>query len=145
MGIDTPLAVLSERPQNLFNYFKQLFAQVTNPPVDSLREDLVMSIETTIGSEQNLFEETPEHCHQVRLDSPTLSNEQLAALKEIKTGNIRSKTLSTLFKASSGREGMEKAIEALRKEAAKAVDHGISILTLSGRGVNKDKAAIPSV
>ena len=145
MGIDTPLAVLSERPQNLFNYFKQLFAQVTNPPIDPLREDLVMSIETTMGAEQNLFEETPEHCHQVRLDSPVLSNEQLAALKDIQAGNIRSRTLSTLFKASTGRDGMAKAIESLRKDAAKAVDDGVSILILSDRGVNKDQAAIPSL
>jgi glutamate synthase domain-containing protein 1 len=97
MGVDTPLAVLSNRPQNLFNYFKQLFAQVTNPPIDPLREDMVMSAETTIGSEQNLFEETAEHCHQVRLASPSLSNAQLAQLKELKSGKLFSRTLSTLY------------------------------------------------
>ena len=143
MGIDTPLAVLSNRPQNLFNYFKQLFAQVTNPPVDSLREELVMSIETTLGAEQNLFEETPEHCRQLRLESPMLSNEQLATLKEYRADGIRSKTLSILFRADSGKAGLEKAIETLQRESAKAVDDGHSILILSDRGVNLKDAAIP--
>jgi glutamate synthase domain-containing protein 2/glutamate synthase domain-containing protein 3 len=143
MGVDTPLAVLSNRPQNLFNYFKQLFAQVTNPPIDPLREDMVMSAETTIGSEQNLFEETAEHCHQVRLASPSLSNAQLAQLKELKSGKLFSRTLSTLYPASEGAQGLERALERLCAEASKAIEGGAQILILSDRGVNADRAPIP--
>ncbi len=148
MGIDTPLAVLSSRPQNLFNYFKQLFAQVTNPPIDPLREDLMMSVETTIGAEQNLFEETPEHCHQVKLESPTLTEKDMARLREIKTGNIRSKTISLLYKPAKGEANgmvLESAIERVCKEAAKAVEEGNAIVILSDRNPSKDLAAIPSL
>ncbi|MBI1979247.1 MAG: glutamate synthase large subunit, partial [Elusimicrobia bacterium] len=145
MGVDVPLAVLSERPQNLFNYFKQLFAQVTNPPIDPLREDLVMSIETTIGSEQNLFDENPLHCHQLKLDSPTLSNEQLAQIKEIQTGRIRSKTISTLFKAQDGANGLKSALDQICQSASQAVEDGFQILVLSDRGMNSEMAPIPSL
>ena len=145
MGIDTPLAILSNRPQNLFNYFKQLFAQVTNPPIDPLREDLVMSLETTLGSEQNLFEETPEHCLQLKLDSPTLSNEELAQIKEIKTGKILSRTIPILFKAKEGKNGLEKALEQCCQAASKAIEDGIQILILSDRNTNQEMAGIPSL
>src|SRR5438034_816879 len=102
MGTDTPLACLSDRAQLLFNYFKQLFAQVTNPPIDPIREELVMSLETTIGPEQNLFEETPLHCRQLHLKSPTLSNEQLAQVKALDDGHLRATTLPILFAKRSG-------------------------------------------
>ncbi len=145
MGIDTPLAVLSGRSQNLFNYFKQLFAQVTNPPIDPLREDLVMSLETTLGSEQNLFEETPLHCHQVQLASPTLSNEQLSQLKEIKVGKIRSKVISALFEKKEGEAGLEKALVKLCGQASRAVEEGAQILILSDRNTDAKKVPIPSL
>src|SRR5437764_8371009 len=99
MGTDTPLACLSDRPQLLFNYFKQLFAQVTNPPIDPIREELVMSLQTTIGSEQNLFQETPLHARQLQLKSATLSNEELAQVKEIDRPGLHTMTLPTLFRA----------------------------------------------
>ncbi|OGR83138.1 MAG: glutamate synthase subunit alpha [Elusimicrobia bacterium RIFCSPHIGHO2_01_FULL_64_10] len=145
MGIDTPLAVLSGKPQVLFNYFKQLFAQVTNPPVDSLREDMVMSVETTLGSERNLFDETPEHCRLIHLESPTLSDDQLGRLRECAANGIRSKTVSTLFTAAEGERGMKAAIERCRSEASRAVDDGFQILILSDRGAGPASAAVPSL
>ncbi len=145
MGIDTPLAVLSAKPQLLFNYFKQLFAQVTNPPVDPLREDMVMAIESTIGSERNLFDETPEHCHQIELDSPTLSEEELQKLKEVTVGTFRSQTVSSLFVAADGEKGLKKALDELCAAASKAVDAGCSIVIISDRGANEKMAAIPSL
>jgi len=113
MGTDTPLACLSDRPQLLFNYFKQLFAQVTNPPIDPIREELVMSVETAIGPEQNLFEETPLHCRQLTVKSPCLSNEQLAQVKELDDGHLRAITLPMLFPAGSGGEGLRAALDDL--------------------------------
>src|SRR5215813_2310706 len=106
MGTDTPLAVLSNKPQLLFNYFKQLFAQVTNPPIDPIREDLVMSSVTTLGPEQNLFDETPEHCHQLRLESPILTNAELAQLKEIRHGKLRAVTLPIRYRVADGGAGL---------------------------------------
>src|SRR5438874_5962896 len=102
MGTDTPLACLSDCPQLLFNYFKQLFAQVTNPPIDPIREDLVMSVKATIGSEQNLFDETPEHCHQLELESPVISNLDLQKIREVSAGTIRAHTLPAMFKIAEG-------------------------------------------
>ena len=102
MGNDTPLAVLSDRPNLLFNYFKQLFAQVSNPPLDAIREELVTSLEAFIGSEQNLFEETPEHCHQLRLQQPILTNAELEKVRNISYGNMRATTCSTLFDTQAG-------------------------------------------
>src|SRR5438477_9986526 len=98
MGTDTPLACLSDRPQLLFNYFKQLFAQVTNPPIDPIREELVMSLKATIGSEQNLFEETPRHCHQLELEAPVIGNADLAKIKALQLGALRAVTLPTLYR-----------------------------------------------
>ena len=121
MGTDTPLAVLSDKPQLLFNYFKQLFAQVTNPPIDPIREELVMSVETTIGPEQNLFDETPLHCAQLQLKSPTLTNEELAQVKALDDGPLRAITLPILFPAGSGGDGLRAALDALCEAAADAV------------------------
>jgi glutamate synthase domain-containing protein 2/glutamate synthase domain-containing protein 1/glutamate synthase domain-containing protein 3 len=145
MGTDTPLAALSERPQLLFNYFKQLFAQVTNPPIDPVREDLVMSIETTIGSEQNLFEETPLHCRQLHLESPILSNEELAQLKAVDRPGLRTLTLPILFSAGSGGEGLRVALDQLCRRASNAVAEGYTLLLLSDRGVSDRDIPIPSL
>ena len=145
MGIDTPLAVLSRRPHLLYNYFKQLFAQVTNPPVDSLREDLVMSVETALGSERNLFEETPDHCHQINLKSPSLTDAQIAQLKEIETGQITSETLPILFQRADGPPGLRTALEELCERASAAVLDGVHVLILSDRGSSKDLVPIPSL
>src|SRR5262249_59395983 len=105
MGTDTPLAVLSDRSPLLFNYFKQLFAQVTNPPIDPIREELVTSAETTIGSEQNLFDESPLHCRQLRLRQPLLTNEELEKVKRLSMPGLRAITLQAVFKVGDGEDG----------------------------------------
>ena len=145
MGNDTPLAVMSDRAQLLFAYFKQLFAQVTNPPVDPLREDLVMSVRTLLGAEQNLFDETPEHCHQLVLERPVITNAELQAIKDIDTGALKSAVLPTLFDIARRGAGLKDALDDLCGAAEKAVDEGFTILVLSDRGHNKDRAPIPSL
>src|SRR5215468_6624073 len=134
MGTDTPLACLSDRPQLLFNYFKQLFAQVTNPPIDPIREELVMSLQTTIGPEENLFDETPSHCRQLQLKSPILSNAQLAQVKALDDGHLRAVTLPIVFPAGFGGDGLRAALDNLCHAASKAVADGATILVLSDRG-----------
>jgi glutamate synthase domain-containing protein 2/glutamate synthase domain-containing protein 1/glutamate synthase domain-containing protein 3 len=145
MGTDTPLAVLSDRPQLLFNYFKQQFAQVTNPPVDPLREELVMSLKTMIGAEQNLFAETPEHAHLLQLEHPIIKTSELQAIKDLDFRGLRTKTLDTLFDVDKRGKGLEEALSALCADAEKAVDEGFSILVLSDRKHDKKSAAIPSL
>ena len=145
MGNDAPLAVLSDKNQLLFNYFKQLFAQVTNPPLDAIREDLVTSMEAFIGREQNLFEETPEHCHQLKLKSPIINAEDLEKIREIDSGEMRSVTLSVLFDACGGPGSLKSALDRLRAEATKAIRDGHCIIILSDRGVDSQHAPIPSL
>ncbi len=145
MGNDTPLAVLSDRPQLLFNYFKQLFAQVTNPPLDAIREEIITSMITTIGSEGNLLDETPEQCRLLRLDGPVISNAELAKIKQLDVPGLRSRTLSLLFSREDGAAGMERRLKELRTEAGRAIEEGIAILVLSDRGVDHDHVPIPSL
>ncbi|MBX5478590.1 MAG: glutamate synthase large subunit [Pyrinomonas methylaliphatogenes] len=145
MGNDTPVAVLSERPQLLYNYFKQLFAQVTNPPIDPIREEIVMSLADYIGKEGSLLEETPEQCHQLRLSSPILTNEELEKLRHVEHGDFRARTLSMLFDPETGPAGMEAALVSLCKQASRAVADGISIIILSDRGVDREHAPIPAL
>jgi glutamate synthase (ferredoxin) len=145
MGTDTPLAVLSDKPQNLFNYFKQLFAQVTNPPIDCIREEIVTSAETTIGSEKNLLKAQPESAHLIELKSPILTNEELARLRHINTPGYKSVTLPILYKIAEGAKGLEQAMECLFAAADKAIGDGINILILSDRGIDYANAAIPSL
>ncbi len=145
MGADTPLAVLSNKPQLLFNYFKQLFAQVTNPPIDPIREELIMSLRTTTGRQRNLFEESADHCRQLSLSQPILTNEELAKIREIDANGISSRTLSTLFPAASGSDGLLDALDRICKEALEAVADGVEILILSDRGVDANNAALPSL
>ena len=142
MGNDAPLAVLSDQNQLLFNYFKQLFAQVTNPPLDAIREELVTSLGAFIGSEQNLFEETPLHCRQLRLHSPIIENEDLARIKALDLPGLRAATLPTLFDPAVG---IRPALDELRRQATQAVEDGCSILVLSDRGVGPGRAPIPSL
>ena len=134
--------MLSDQNQLLFNYFKQLFAQVTNPPLDAIREELVTSLEAFIGSEQNLFEETPLHCRQLRLHSPIIENENLARIKALELPGLRAVTLSALFDPA---EGIRPALDRLRREASQAVADGYSIIVLSDRGVGPGRAPIPSL
>ena len=145
MGNDTPLAVLSERPQLVFNYFRQQFAQVTNPPVDSLRENLVMSMRTTLGAEQNLFDETPEHCHQLQLENPIITNAELRAIKDLDYRGLRTKTLDAVFPVEQHGAGLRDALESLCKSAEQAIDDGYSILVLSDRKHDNKLAPIPSL
>jgi len=145
MGNDAALAVLSPRPQLLFNYFKQLFAQVTNPPIDPIREDIVMSLETDIGREHNLLGESPEDCKLLHLPSPILSNAQLNFIKKLDRDGFRASVISTLFEAAKGPVEMDRALHAICKEAVKAVDEGATMIILSDRGVGRTHAAIPSL
>ncbi|MBI2890860.1 MAG: glutamate synthase large subunit [Nitrospirae bacterium] len=145
MGVDTPLAVLSNRPQLVFNYFKQLFAQVTNPPIDPLREDLVMSVRTTLGPERNLFEATPTHARHLRITSTTLSNEELERLKGIRAKGMRAEVLPILFPTAEGETGLERALEALCAAAARSVKAGVTHLILSDRGFGLERVPIPSL
>ncbi len=145
MGNDTPLAVLSDRPQLLYNYFKQLFAQVTNPPLDAIREEIITSMITTVGSEGNLLDESPEQCRLLRLEVPVISNADLAKIKGLNEPGIRSRTLSFLFPRAEGAAGMERRLKELRDEASRAIEEGVAILILSDRGVNHESVAIPSL
>ena len=141
MGNDTPLAVLSDRPQLLYNYFKQLFAQVTNPPLDAIREEII----TTIGSEGNLLDETADQCKLLRLEAPVINNGELAKIKQLDRPGIRSRTLSILFPRSEGAAGLERRLKELREEASQAIAEGIAILILSDRDVNHEQVPIPSL
>ncbi|MDD4821908.1 MAG: glutamate synthase large subunit [Bacteroidales bacterium] len=146
MGNDTPLAVLSNKPQRIFNYFRQQFAQVTNPPIDSIREELVMSLSLYIGAQEtNLLEASPDLCKMVRLQSPVISNLQLDLLKNLRYKGFRSKTLPLLFPLNEGAKGLEQAIDELCKQSEQAVDEAYNYIILSDRGVDKDHAPIPSL
>src|SRR5450432_4193785 len=143
MGTDTPLACLSDKPQPLFNYFKQLFAQVTNPPIDPIREEMVMSLISYIGSERNILEEAPENCHMLRLAHPLLSNRELEKLRRVSNRDLLATTLPALFRASDGEAGLKRALDELCQRASLAVKAGYSLMILSDRGVDKDYAPIP--
>ena len=149
MGTDTPLAVLSDRPQLLYNYFQQLFAQVTNPPVDAIREELIMSVDTTIGPEWNLLRPMPESAHQIKLKSPILKNEELAKLRQLdgsaQSRGFKSIVLPTLYNVREGGRGLEQAMDELRRRASEAIAGGHDIIILSDRGINHDRAAIPAL
>ncbi|HXR08966.1 MAG TPA: glutamate synthase large subunit [Candidatus Acidoferrum sp.] len=145
MGTDTPLAVLSNKPQLLYNYFKQLFAQVTNPPIDCIREELVTSAETTIGSERNLLKPKPMSCNLIELKTPILTNEEFAKLKHINQAGFKSFTLPILFKARDGEAALVKALDDLCSCASGAVESGANILVLSDRGVDPELAPIPAL
>ncbi|MCS7167733.1 MAG: glutamate synthase large subunit [Gemmatales bacterium] len=148
MGTDTPLAVLSNKPQLLYNYFKQLFAQVTNPPIDAIREEIIVSEETTLGAEGNLLDPQPESCRQVKLPIPILTEEELMKLQALDGRNpwrFKARTLRMLYRAESGGKGLERALEDLCTQADQAIREGCDILILSDRGVCREWAAIPAL
>ena len=145
MGTDTPLAVLSDRPRLLYDYFKQLFAQVTNPPLDAIREELITSMESTIGPERNLLRPEPESCRQISVRYPIIDNSQLAKLRHIRVKGFSAVTLPMLFRAVDGAAGLERALEDLNTQAAQAVAAGYTILILSDRGVSNELAPVPSL
>jgi len=143
MGTDIPLAVLSDRPQVLFNYFRQLFAQVTNPPIDPIREKIVMNTESLLGGEVNLLGETPEHARLLRLKSPMLADDDLARIREANKPGLKAHTIRTLFSRAEGESGLATAINRICTEAAEAVNNGATILVLSDRGVNAANVPVP--
>ena len=145
MGTDVPLAILSDKPQHLSSYFKQYFAQVTNPPIDPIRERLVMSLATFIGNNGNLLDEDKMHCHCVTLKHPILKNHQLEKLRSIDTGMFHAKTLQTYFKADGLPGSMQKGIERVCRYAEDAVDDGFEVLILSDRAIDSEHAPIPSL
>jgi glutamate synthase domain-containing protein 2/glutamate synthase domain-containing protein 1/glutamate synthase domain-containing protein 3 len=145
MGNDVPLACISDRPQTLFNYFKQLFAQVTNPPIDPIREEMVMSLISYIGTERNILAEAPENCHTLKLPHPILSNRDLEKLRRVSTGDLLATTLPALFRVADGEQGLKRSLEELSARASHAVESGYTLLILSDRGVDPTYAAIPSL
>ena len=145
MGIDTPIAALSEKPQLLYTYFKQLFAQVTNPPLDALREELVTSVLTNIGSEQDLFTETALHCRQLKVKNPILTNEAMAQIKDLDQPGLKNICLPITYKAADGGKGLETALNGLCAAASQAVEDGYTLVTLSDRTADKDNAPIPAL
>jgi glutamate synthase domain-containing protein 2/glutamate synthase domain-containing protein 3 len=145
MGTDVPLACLSDRPQPLFNYFKQLFAQVTNPPIDPIREELVMSLISYIGTERNILNEEPENCHTLKLPHPILTLRDLEKLRRVSSGDLLATTIPALFHAEDGEKGLKHALDDLSTRAAHAVNSGYTLLILSDRGVDPTYAPIPSL
>ncbi|MEK4252240.1 glutamate synthase large subunit [Paenibacillus sp. FSL W7-1287] len=145
MGYDAPLAVLSERPQRLYSYFKQLFAQVTNPPIDAIREELITSTVTTIGPERNLLMPEPESCRHVKLATPILSNEQFAKLRHIRREGFKAMTLPIFFASGSGEKGLEQALDEMFEAADRIIAKGHNLIILSDRGLDKDNTAIPAL
>ncbi|MFT4071909.1 MAG: glutamate synthase large subunit [Dysgonamonadaceae bacterium] len=146
MGNDTPVAVLSNKPQRLFNYFRQLFAQVTNPPIDPIREELVMSVAGYIGSlHKNILEPIPEHTKMVGLSSPIITNKELDLLTHLEYKGFKAEIIPMLFDPRQGGDGLEKALDLLCQAAEDAVDNGSNYIVLSDRGVDKEHVAIPSL
>jgi glutamate synthase domain-containing protein 2/glutamate synthase domain-containing protein 1/glutamate synthase domain-containing protein 3 len=144
MGNDTPHAVLSPRPQLLYAYFKQLFAQVTNPAIDPIREELVMSLETYLGPEKNILEESPRHCHKLRIKRPILGNEELEKIQRIKVNKFKTRTISLLFGVQE-EDAFKKSLEKICQDALATIKKGYTFIILSDRGVDKNHAAIPSL
>jgi glutamate synthase domain-containing protein 2/glutamate synthase domain-containing protein 1/glutamate synthase domain-containing protein 3 len=145
MGNDISLAVLSDQAPPLFSYFKQLFAQVTNPPIDPIREEIVMSLETTLGSERNLFEETPEHAHKLVLERPILLNRELETLRHVSHELFAARTIDITWPVAEGTAGMAAALERVCEQAHDAIAAGVNIVVLSDRSLGPRRAPIPSL
>jgi glutamate synthase (ferredoxin) len=145
MGNDTPLAVLSDRPQLLYNYFKQLFAQVTNPPIDSIREEIITATETMLGSERNLLVPEPEDCRQIKLQHPILTNDELEKIRHVDLPGFKPATLPILFEPGEDGPGLERAMDELCRQASRAISDGTNILILSDRDVDPENAPIPAL
>ena len=146
MGNDTPLAVLSGKPRLLFDYFKQLFAQVTNPPIDCIREELITASEVWLGSEGNLLEPQPADCRRLELHAPVLTNEEFAKVRRLDLPGLRVGVLSSLFRVARGEKGLIGAVEELWANASRLIEtENVNVLILSDRGVNRENAAIPSL
>ncbi|QDV27224.1 glutamate synthase large subunit [Aureliella helgolandensis] len=145
MGNDSALACLSDKSRLLYDYFKQLFAQVTNPAIDSIREEIIMSLECYIGPEQNLLEATPEHCHRLLIPHPILSNEELASLKQMDHRGWKTQTIDITFPRAEGKAGMMAALDRICSEAEQAIAAGFSLIILSDRAVSADRVPLPTL
>src|SRR3990167_6035903 len=145
MGDDTPPSVLSARPKPLFTYFKQLFAQVTNPPIDPIREELVMSLNTVLGARPNLLEEGPAKKRMLFVTSPLLQPQEFSAIRSLRDAELKAATIPAVFAAAKGADGLRPAVKRICEQAAKAVDAGVTILILSDRGMNDATVPIPSL
>jgi glutamate synthase (NADPH/NADH) large chain/glutamate synthase (ferredoxin) len=145
MGNDTPLAVLSDRSPLLYSYFKQLFAQVTNPPIDPIREAVVMSAQSRVGSERNLLDETPAHARQLVIDNPMLRDDELESLRQVDSGIFKAQTIDFTWPAEEAAEGLDRALERICREADAALTDGANILVLSDRAVGPDRVPMPSL
>jgi glutamate synthase domain-containing protein 2/glutamate synthase domain-containing protein 1/glutamate synthase domain-containing protein 3 len=145
MGNDTPLAVLSQRKPLLYSYFKQLFAQVTNPPIDSIREAVVMSVAASVGSERNLLDETPEHARQLVIENPILRDDELERLRQVESEVFRSHTIDTTWPTAEGTDGLERALDRVCTEADAALAGGANILVLSDRAAGPERVPLPSL
>jgi glutamate synthase (NADPH/NADH) large chain len=145
MGNDTPLAVLSDRPQPLYTYFRQLFAQVSNPPLDAIREELVTQMSLPAGKRGGLFQESPEHARLLRIDNTVLLNSDLARIKALDRPGLKAKTISTLFPVAKGAQGLRDALDRIRAEADQATTDGYTLIVLSDRGVDAEHAYIPAL
>ncbi len=145
MGTDTPLAVLSNKPQLLYNYFKQLFAQVTNPPIDPIREEIITSTETMVGPRGSLLQPAPQSCALIKLKYPILTNEELEKLRNVKARAFKSATLPILFLAADGAKGLEVALDKLFAMADQVIGDGVNVVILSDRGIDPQHAPIPAL
>ena len=143
MGNDTPLAVLSDQPQLLYNYFKQLFAQVTNPPLDGIREEIITDISLAIGGDYNIFNVVPKHCKKLKIQNPVISNEDLDKIKNIQHEDFKAVVISTLYEIEKGVNGLERALEKCIQTTLNAVNEGCNIVIISDRGVSEKLAPIP--
>lgn len=146
MGSDTPIAVLSDRPQLIYNYFKQLFAQVTNPPLDGIREELITDISLTLGSDQNIFEFSELHCRKLKIQNPVISREDLDKIKNYDISpDYKVESIPMLYDIEKGHNGLEDALQSILDQAERAIDQGANIIILSDRNVSKEKAPIPAL
>jgi glutamate synthase domain-containing protein 2/glutamate synthase domain-containing protein 1/glutamate synthase domain-containing protein 3 len=145
MGNDAALAVLSDKGPPLFSYFKQLFAQVTNPAIDPIRESVVMSLAASIGPEINLLDETPDHCHQLVMPQPILRNSELERLRQVDHSVFEARTIDMTWQVNEGANGMEKRLSAMCHEASELVEQGVNIIILSDRNIGAERAAMPSL
>ena len=145
MGIDAPIAILSKERQPLFNYFKQLFAQVTNPPIDAIREEIVTATNVYLGTEGNILADSKDNCNQIKLDNPIISDEELAKIKGINREGFKVKVLKTLFNKNNGENALENALEDLFKVADKSYEEGFNIFILSDREVDVENVPMPSL
>ncbi len=145
MGDDTPLAAMSNKPQLLYNYFRQLFAQVTNPPIDAIREEIVTGTEILLGSESNLLDTTPEDAHQIKVPTPIISNDDIARLRHISLPGFQSLTIPILYPVREGHEGIKRVMASLCEQVSTAVAKGLNLIILSDRGIDRDNAAIPAL